>query len=1030
MNWLISSSLRQPFLVIAIVAGVVAYGIHAMLGLNVDAFPDVTNVQVQVSTEAPGLAAIEVEQLITFPIESVMGGLPDVEEVRSISQTGLSSVTVVFADHVDTYFARQLVLERLQVAKERIPEGLGEPEMGPITTGLGEVYKYILTSETASPMELRTLNDWLVKFQLRTVPGVADVLSNGGEVRQYQVLADPRRLLEYDLSMDDLRRALQENNANAGGWYLEGKSEQLVVRGEGMIRGAREGVTDIESIVLKAFEGTPILVRDVAEVRYGSQIRQGAVTMNGNGEVVMGIVVQLKGANTKRVIEAVRAKLHDLEGTLPAGVKIVPVYDQADLVEKSISTVREALIEASLLIVVVLFLFMWDVRSALILVATIPMSILIAFIMMRWYGLSANLQSLGGLAIGIGMMVDSSLVVVENVVRRIAHDPGASIPLAERVRRASVEVGAPVFFSGLIIVVSKLPLFTLEGIEGKMFSPLAFTIAFAMVGALLVALTAVPVLCMLAFRGRVSESEPRLMRWLKQIYAPLLRGALRSRAAVVGTSLLLLGASLAVLPYLGTEFVPELDEGTLSVRVTMSPSISLAESKKIAERLERRLIRYPEVTYALSQIGRAELGGEPEAISNNEITVGLKPQKEWTTAHRREDLIRILSEDLNEHPGILISFSQPIATRVDELLSGVRAQIAVKLFGEDLGVLARKGAEIQEVVERIPGASDVALQQIAGEQQLVVRPDRARLARYGLNVSDVMDIVSTAVGGEAVTQVIEGQKRFDVYLRLAESFRDRAEAIGDLWVANEDHFRVPLSQVANIVWASGPPTVSREDAQRRIVVQCNVLGRDLGGFVQEARAAVAEAVDLPPGYFVTWGGQFENQQRAQRTLLVVIPVSVITIFLLLFLAFGSFRSVFLILLNVPFALVGGVFALALSKQYLSVPASVGFIALFGTAVQNGVVMVACLNELVRSGWNVEEAVVHGACLRLRPILMTAASAALGLVPLLLSTGIGSEVQRPLATVVVGGLASCTLLTLLVIPVLYRWFAVEPEAVAE
>jgi heavy metal efflux system protein len=1030
VNGIISGALKQPFLVLALIVAIVGYGTVATLRLNVDAFPDVTNIQVQVNTEAPGLAALEVEQLITFPIESVMGGLPDVQEVRSISQTGLSSITVVFADHVDTYFARQLILERLQAAKERIPEGLAEPEMGPITTGLGEVYKYILTSEKASAMELRTLNDWLVKFQLRTVPGVAEVLSNGGEVRQYQVMADPHRLLEHDLGIGDLRRALQENNSNAGGWYLEGKHEQLVVRGEGMIRGSREGLEDIENIVLKSVTGTPVYIRDVAHVQYGAQIRQGAVTMNGAGEVVMGIVVQLKGANTKRVIEAVRDKIASIAGALPEGVKIVPVYDQADLVEKSISTVRRALLESAVLIVIVLFLFLWNLRSALILVATIPLSMLIAFIMMRWYGLSANLQSLGGLAIGIGMMVDSSLVVVENVVRRIAHDEpsgsGEAIHIAERIRRACIEVGAPVFFSGLIIVVSKLPLFTLQGIEGKLFRPLAFTIAFAMLGALLVALTAVPVLCVLAFRKPLREEDPFLMRWLKGLYEPLLCGALAARPLVVALAVLALVASLATLPFLGTEFAPELDEGTLSVRVTMSPSIALEESKRIATRLERRLLKYPEVTYALSQIGRAELGGEPEAISNNEIAVGLKPQAQWTTAHTREELIHVLSEDLNQHPGVLIGFSQPIATRVEELLSGVKAQIAIKLFGEDLKVLEAKAREIQEVVEGIAGATDVQMQQLSGEEQLVVRPDRGKLARYGLNVADVMEIVSTAVGGEAVTQVVEGQRRFDVYLRVAEPYRDRAEAIGNLWVSNEGGMRVPLSQVSSISWASGPPTVSREDAQRRIVVQCNVRGRDMGGFVQEARAAVAKAVHLPPGYLVTWGGQFENQQRAQRTLLIVIPVSIATIFLLLYLAFGNLRSVFLILLNVPFALVGGIFALAISGQYLSVPASVGFIALFGTAVQNGVVMVACVNELVRAGAQTDAAVIRGAMLRLRPILMTAVSAALGLVPLLLSTGIGSEVQRPLATVVVGGLASCTVLTLLVIPVLYPWFAVNRE----
>ena len=762
LSRIVRSALEQRLLVLVTALGLAGYGTYAGLQLPVDAFPDVTNIQVQINTTAPGLAAVEVEQLITFPIETVMNGLPDVTEVRSISKTGLSVVTVVFEDGVDIYFARQLVLERLQVAKERIPPDLADPEMGPITTGLGQIYKYILAGEGWSAMELRTLNDWVVKFQLRTVAGVTDVLSFGGEVRQYQVRVDPNRLLSYELTLSDLRAAIEANNRTAGGWYIETAEQQLVVRGDGLIRGQVEGLRDIENIVLRSEDGTPVFVRDVAEVAYGPEIRQGAVTLDGQGEVVMGIVLQLKGANTKQVIERVREKVAAIQESLPEGVRIVPIYDQADLVDRAVETVTGALREAALLIVLVLALFLWNLRSALVVALSIPLSILIALIMMRWYGLSANLQSLGGLAIGIGMMVDGSVVVVENVVRHLGEPNDGHESVPRRILRATEEVARPVFFAVLIIVVVFLPLFTLQGVEGKLFRPMAFTIAFAMLGSLLVALTVVPALSSVLMSAQPEEDDPVLMRLLKRAYGPALEIALAHRTAALSAALVALLGSLAVVPFLGTEFVPELDEGTMTIRVTMNPSIGLPEAKRIAQRLEQRLTRYPAVTYALSQIGRGEIGGDPESISNNEIFVGLRPQSEWVTASSRADLIRLFTEDLGEHPGILLNFSQPIATRVDELLSGIKAQLAVKLFGEDLHVLEEKGREIEAAVKSIPGAADVQLEQISGEAQVVVRADRDALARYGLNAASVMEIVSTAVGGEAVTQVIEGQKRFDV----------------------------------------------------------------------------------------------------------------------------------------------------------------------------------------------------------------------------------------------------------------------------
>ncbi|MBY0558511.1 CusA/CzcA family heavy metal efflux RND transporter [Hyphomicrobium sp.] len=1029
INNIIAAALSQRVLVVLAALSLSAYGTYSIQKLNLDAFPDVTNIQVQVNTVAPGLAAVEVEKLITFPIETVMSGLPGLQQVRSISKTGLSVITIVFNDNVDTYFARQLVSERLSTAKERIPNGLGAPELGPITTGLGQVYKYILTSSTLDAMELRAINDWIVKFQLRTVPGVTDVLSFGGSVRQYQVNVNPDRLISYGLSINDVKTAIQANNANAGGWYIEGSQEQLVVRGEGLVRGGRDGITDIGDVVLKSVDGVPVYVRDVAEVEFGSEIRQGAVSMNGNGEVVMGVILQLKGANTKNVIEKLRKKIAIVQKSLPEGVKIESVYDQADLIEKAVATVTKALSEAAILIIVVLFLFLWNVRSALVVLCSIPLSMLVAIIMMRWFGLSANLQSLGGLAIGIGMMVDGSLVMIENIMRHLAEPNRGNSTITSRVLHAAEEVGEPIFFAVLIIVVVFLPLFTLEGVEGKLFSPMAFVVAFAMLGSLLVALTIVPVLASLVFRGQLSEEDSFVVRGAKAIYEPVLNFALRRKIFVVGAALASLVATGVIIPRLGSEFVPELDEGTLSVRVTANPSISIEEALRIAGRVEKRLRAYPEVKYAISQIGRPELGGDPEALNNNEIWVGLKPQSEWTTAHTRSELIDVLTKDLSEYPGIAINFSQPIATRVDELLSGVKAQLAVKLFGDDLKVLELKGQEIEKIVASIQGAADVQTEQISGEAQVVVKANRDEIARYGLNVADVMELVSLAVGGEAVTDVLDGQRRFSIYLRVAKEFRSSTDEIGKLWVANKEGAHVQLSQVADIGLIEGSPTVSREDAQRRIVIQANVRGRDLGGFVAEAQKLVEAKVDLPSGYYVTWGGQFENQQRAQRTLMIVVPICLGLIFALLFFSFGSVRNALLIILNVPFALVGGVFALWGSGQFLSVPSSVGFIALFGVAVLNGVVMVSYFNQLLAEGYKLEEAVRKGAMLRLRPVLMTATVASLGLIPLLLATGIGSEVQRPLATVVVGGLLTSTLLTLIVLPVLYTWFPARGRELA-
>jgi len=1055
LNRLIDWSVANRLLVVLGLVTALAAMALLIPRLNLDAFPDVTNVQVQINTEAEGLAAEEVEQLITYPIEAVMYALPDVEEVRSISKTGLSVITVVFKEGTDIYFARQLVFERLQAAREEIPEGVGTPEMGPNTSGLGQVYQYILRSEDPKydATALRSLNDWVVKLLLLPVDGITDVLSYGGQVRQYQVQVDPHRLLAYGLTIDDIAEAIEANNRNAGGWYLDRGAEQLVIRGVGWVRAGEDGLKDIAEIPLKESDGVVVRVRDLARVEFGGEIRQGAVTMtrrdeNGDpeslGEVVAGIVLKRLGANTKATIDAIEARLPAIRQALPEGVTIEPFYDQADLVEQAVHTVSKALIEAFILIVVVLLLFLLNLRATLLVLISVPLSVGLALAAMSWWGLSANLMSLGGLAIAIGMMVDGSVVMMENIFKHLSHpdpehdekvqreiapgDPDPhdisrdrrGIPL--RIQEAAREVGRPVFYAVIIIIVVFAPLFTLEGVEGKLFQPMAVSIVLAMITSLVVALVVMPALATYSFHRAVKHRESLLFRPLEWIYRNTLGLALKTRWLVVLTALALFAGALWLLPKLGTEFVPELEEGTINIRVTLAPSASLDTSLEVAAELEKRLMQFPEVTYASSRIGRAELGGDPEPVSNVEIYVGLKPVEEWTTARNRFELQKKFQEALSIHPGLLFTFSQPIATRVDELLSGVKAQLAIKLFGPDLGVLAEKGKAIEQLARRVPGTRDVEMEQIAGEAQLVVRPKRDVLARYGIPVAQVMDLVSDGIGGTGAGQVIRGNERYDIYVRLAPEFRRDVESLRQLVLQAPGGAWVRLGEVAEVAIESGPPQIRRDDVQRRVVIQANVEGRDMGGLVQELRQRIAEEIDLPPGYTVVFGGQFENQQRAQQRLMIVVPLSLGLIFLLLYFAFHSVGQALLIMINVPLALIGGIVALYVTGQYLSVPGSIGFIALFGVAVLNGVVMVNAINQNMEAGEPLQEAVFRGALSRLRPVLMTASIAALGLIPMLLATGVGSEVQRPLATVVVGGLASSTLLTLYVLPTLYGFFS--------
>jgi len=1037
LDRIVRAAITGRLLVLLGLAGLVVAAVLFLPRLNLDAFPDVTNIQVVVNTEARGLAAAEVEQLITYPVEAVMYALPDVDEVRSISSTGLSVVTVVFRDGTDIYFARQLVFEQLQKAKEDIPAFAGTPVLGPNTSGLGQVFQYILYSETPGAydkMALRSLNDWVVKRLFLSAEGVTDIISFGGDVRQYQVNLDPSKLLAYGLSVANVTEALEQNNRNVGGWYQDRGAEQLVIRGVGWVRPGEQGLQDVANVPLKEKDGTVVRVRDVGEVSFGGEIRQGAttITVRGQdgkpvsmGEVVAAIALKRIGANTNTTIQALQDRVPLVQQALPPGVKMQVIYDQSDLVRRAVDTVSKALMEAFILIVLVLLAFLMNLRAAVIVLLSVPISIAAALIAMSWMGISANLMSLGGLAIAIGMIVDGSVVMMENIFSHLTHsEDGTGKPrdFQLRIQDAAREVAQPVFFAILIIIVVFAPLFSLEGVEGKLFIPMALSIVFALVASLAAALLVIPALSTYVFADGLRHRQSPFLKPIARFYRRLLPRMVAMRGIVTLVAVSGFALSLLMVPFLGSEFVPELEEGTMDIRVTMAPSVSLDTALSVAPKLEQRLMEFPEVTYAFSHVGRPELGGDPEPVSNNEIWVGLKPIDEWTTARTRPELQEKIAEALSVFPGLILSFTQPIKMRVDELLSGVRADLAIKLFGPDLNVLSEKGREIEGLVRRVPGATDVALEQIQGEAQLTVTPDRAALDRYGIPINDVMNLVQDAIGGSVAGQVISGNERYNIYVRLAKPFRDSPEAIQELILTAPNGALVRVGDVAKVEIVSGPPQIRRDDVQRRVVIQANVEGRDMGSLVNELQQRIASEVRLPAGYTVTYGGQFENQQRAQARLMIVVPIALGLILLLLYFAFGSIGQALLIMINVPLALIGGITALFISGTYLSVPGSIGFIALFGVAVLNGVVMVNAINQKLTSGHTVTEAVTEGAYSRLRPVLMTAMITALGLIPLLLATGVGSEVQRPLATVVVGGLVSSTLLTLVVLPSLYAWFS--------
>ena len=1016
---LILFSLRNRFGVTMAAVLLVVFGSAALWRLPIDAMPDVTSVQVQILTKAPALGPLEVEQFITRPVENAMSGLPALEQIRSVSRYGLSAVTVVFRDGTDIYWARNLVQQRLGAAQEAIPAGIERPEMGPITTGLGEIFHFVLEGEAVSAMELRTILDWDIAYRLRSVPGVIEVNTWGGLAKQYHVLVDPGRLFAYRLSLPQVFEALEHNNLNRGGGIIEKGGEGYVIRGEGMIGG----IEDLEKVVVATTEeGVPILVRHVAEVRAGPMLRIGGATRDGRGETVVGMVLMLQGENARRVVSRVKQALADIEPSLPKGVRIVPFYDREALVSRVIATVSKNLVEGGLLVVAVLLLLLGNLRGGLIVAAAIPLSMLVAFIGMARAGISGNLMSLG--AIDFGLIVDGSVVMVENIIRRLAGRKLTPDERRDEIAVAAREVGRPIVFAVGIILVVYLPILTLSGIEGKMFRPMAWTVVFAVAGSLLLALTLVPVLCSLLLRRDLSERETWFMRQAHRLYHPLLRRAMthpRRTALITGS---VFAASLGVIAVLGAEFVPRLDEGDIVIQASRLPSVSLGQSLASTTGLEKVLGRFPEVRTVVTRTGSPEVATDVMGIDLSDVFVILKPRREWRRGIDHERLVAEMHEALEAGvPGTVFTFTQPIEMRFNELIAGARSDMAVKIFGDDLDVLSEKGRDLARILAEVPGAADVRVEQTAGLPMIRVKVDRDRIARLGVSVEGVLAAVEAAKSGRVVGSVFEGRRRFDIAVRLAEGVAADPHALAAVPVGGPDGRLIPLAQLADIVIEEGPAQISREQGLRRLTVEANVRGRDLGGFVAEARAAVAERLHLPHGCYVSWGGQYEHLQAATRRLAIAVPLALLLIFSTLYGALGAARPAGLIFLNVPIAATGGLFALLVRGMPFSIPAGVGFIALFGVAVLNGVVLVSFIRRLQEEdGLNPAEAATMAAEARLRPVLMTALVASLGFAPMALATGAGAEVQKPLATVVIGGLVTSTLLTLLVLPALYRWFS--------
>ena len=1008
----IDFSLRQKYVALALVALMGFGGFQALQQIPINSLPDVTPVQVLVITKAGRYSPFDVEKLVSYPIETAMNGLPDVKEVRSISQFGLSAVTVEFQEDTDIYFARQMISQRLQSIVDELPAGVSAPQLGPISTALGEIYQYAVHGDGHTLTELRTIQDWLIAPQLKTVKGVTEINSFGGFVKQYDVIVMPGKLRTYGISLKEVMDAIADNNSVSGGNFLEHNREQYIIRGFGQIRNA----SDLEQIIVKELEQRPVYLRDIADIQLGKQLRQGAVTKDGHGEVVTGIVMMLRGGNGREVINDIESRIAQVNKGLPEGVYIEKFYDQSDLVDRTTNTLATNLVEGGFLVIVVLLALLGEIRGALIVAAVIPFSMLFAFIGMREFGLAANLMSLG--AIDFGMVVDGSVVMVENMVHRLQHDKGSRLAI---MRRAAHEVARPIFFGVLIILMVYVPIMTFEGMEGILFRPMAITVATAVFGSLILAFVFIPAISAIVFRNGVKVKRNIILDWLKPRYVKLLKWHIAHRKPVLAGAVGVFALSIVLMFFTGTEFLPELDEGSILVEQIRLPSVTLRESVENANWFGGELVRnIPEIKSVVPKTGRSDLANDWMGVHQTDVWVLLKPMDEWRPGMTKEKIAEEIQPYLETEPGLAYNFTQPIAMRVDELTSGVKSDVAVKIYGEEMDILNRVGEAIAKVVEKLPGTDNYFLEQTTGQPYLNIDIDREAVAAFGLNVNDVQRVIETGIGGQAVSEVFEGQRRFDIVVRFPEDLRDNFEKIMQIPVYLPSGGFIPLKRVAKIVAQEGPREIARENGWRRVIVGANLRDMDIGTYVANLQTAIDTQVDVPPGYFLEFSGAFENQQRAMRHLMIVVPLSLFIILGLMYMMFGEMRYVFLIFLNLPFALSGGIFLLWVRGFYLSVSASIGFVALFGVAVLNGIVLVSHLNEMRRQGKNVHDTVIEGSADRLRPVLMTALVASLGFIPMAFNVGPGSEVQRPLATVVIGGLITATFLTLFVLPTIYNW----------
>jgi cobalt-zinc-cadmium resistance protein CzcA len=1026
---LIKSSLNQRLIVLVVSLMLVVAGVFAAKKLSLDAFPDVTNIQVQVATVATGKSPEEVERFITVPIEIAMTGLPGLVEMRSLNKNQLSLITLVFNDQTDVYFARQLVMERLMQVQDVMPEGIN-PMLGPVSTGLGEVYQYTLESPGENGRELsvaeltdrRTVNDWLLRPLLRNIQGVAEINSQGGYVKQYQVLVSPDRLAHYKIKLVSVFDALKKNNLNSGAGILPQGEQQYLIRGEGLIKN----VNDIENIVLRESDGIPVYMRDIGEVKIGYEVQVGALMKNGKSQSVGGVVMMLRGGNAKEVVKKIKQRVDEInrEKILPEGLQIVPFYDRSELVDAAIKTVVKVLIEGVILVIAVLFLFLGDFRSSMIVVMTLILTPLITFMAMNHIGISANLMSLGGLAIAIGLMVDGSVVIVENTFHRLGHKLKTQSQ-ADMVFHAAREVATPVLFGVGIIILVFLPLMTMQGMEGKMFSPLALTIAIALTISLILSFTLSPALCSYFLKGGSGE-DTKLIQKIKTPYEKVLRLVLTNEKKVIFLSVGIFIASLCVIPFLGTSFIPEMKEGSIVPGIDRVPNISIEESIKMELAAQTEIMKVPGVKSVVSAIGRGESAADPQGQGESTPLVSLKPKNEWPKGWTQDDITDAIYDKIKHLPGVVITMMQPISDRVDELVTGVRADVAVKIFGDDLNILRKKADEVAQIAKGIPGATGIKVEKITGQKYLNIILDRSAIARYGFNASEINDLIEMAIGGKEATRIYEGQKNFGAAVRFPEKYRNDEDVIRNIMLTSPNGSRVSLGDLATIEVKDGPASISREFAKRRVYTAINIKDRDLGGLVADLKLAINQQLDLPEGYYIEYGGQFQNMTRALGHLSIIIPVTIAGIFFLLFLLFNSVRYATLIITVLPFASIGGIFGLALTGEYLSVPASVGFITLAGIAVLNGVVLISCIQNLRNDGLKQELAIIEGCKQRLRPVLMTASVAMLALIPFLFATGPGSEVQKPLAIVVIGGLLTSTTLTLFVLPALYKLFEKKEE----